>query len=167
MSNLLGKMLLVFAAAGFLAGCDTNADITSPPVAVAYSKNFDQTRLKAGAPIAVRTFLPREEGSSEEPVEVKGASCELKSQEMHASFITPALVELPSFKGKPSIMHISCKAGDKAGAGNFNPGKPQTIFVGDPVSMVIANLASAAVTAASNRWAYVGPNTTYLGVVLK
>jgi len=157
---------LAVVSAMFLVGCQGTSDIESPPVSLAYKNGFDQSRVKQGAVFAFRTFVPSESTDSKELKEIKGAKCKINSQEFQASFVTPALVQMPVINGKPSVMHMNCVAGGKKGSRNFAPSRPQTVFVGDPLSMVLANLASAAVTAAVDRWSY-APVSGPFSVVLK
>lgn len=151
-------------ALGLLAGCDVNADITTPPVAVEFSEGFDTERVLRTMPISFRTYAKGENGKLKK---FAGANCRIKSQEFQTEFATTSFVEMPVIKGRPSILNVSCKAGDKQGSTDIKPGKPRAMFVGDPLAMAIANLASVAITAASDQWYYRLPDDPTIGVALE
>jgi len=149
------KTLAACAVLAVLSACDQGLDIETPPATFTFSKGFDQSRLAEGVAIPFRTYEKSDSASKQTGDEIKGARCTLKSKELETSFVTPALVDMPVIKGKPSRLEVTCSANGKTITRVQDPFKPQTIVVGDPVSMVVGNILSAAVTAASDWWHYV------------
>lgn len=150
-----------------LAACEANTDIETPPVAVTFKPGFDEKRKREPIITAVRAYLSQAEGDSTPATQVSGARCKLESREFEVVVTTPALVEMPTIKGKPSNLSVTCKGGDKRGTLVFEPFKPHTVIVGDPLSMLVGNIASAAVTAASDRWFYASIENPTVGAFLE
>ncbi|QGX99024.1 hypothetical protein EI983_12390 [Roseovarius faecimaris] len=142
------------AALTATSACVELSGIETPPVTFTYSKDFDQSRLVPGMTRAFRTYAPPESASKSAGDEIKGAQCTMKSKELEASFVTPALIDMPTIRGKPSALEVTCRANGKSVTRVQEPFKPHTIIVGDPVSMLVSNIVTAAVTAGSDKWSY-------------
>lgn len=165
--SISGQLALVATAAlVFLAGCEANTDIATPPTDVTYKPGFSQKRVDHTLKTQVRAYLPKTAQFSD-PEEVKGASCRLDSKEFSATVVTPAFVNLPVIRGKPSPLTVSCAGGNRKGRNTFPPFKPQTVFIGDPITMLVGNIASAVVTEASDRWQYATADKPVVGAFIE
>lgn len=153
--NLPLKTTSAFFAFTLLAACDPGNDIEAPPATFAYSKNFDQSRLSESTPIPFRTYAAAKPGEGQTGEEIRGARCELTSKEFHTSFVTPAKVALPVIKGKPSVMKVTCAAGDQKITRYQAPFKDHTVFVSnDLLTAAVATIVSVGVTEAVDKWHY-------------
>lgn len=111
------RKTLPIAFALTVSGCMSYAPIETPPQKVAFSSQTARTNVDSFSTSAIRTI--REEGKKK--VEVKGAACKIRGTGYSARVITPALVELPTYRGKTDPVHISCDAGGMSVAETVEP----------------------------------------------
>ncbi|WP_458876620.1 hypothetical protein [Arenibacterium sp. CAU 1754] len=84
----------------------TYAPIETPPQRVAFSSKTAQSNVDKFSTSAFR--VTRKEGSKD--VEIKGVACSIRGTGYSARVITPALVELPTYRGKTDPIQVSCSA---------------------------------------------------------
>lgn len=111
------RNILPIAFALTVSGCMSYAPIETPPQKVAFSSQTAQTNVDSFSTSAIRTI--REEGKKK--VEVKGAACKIRGTGYSARVITPALVELPTYRGKTDPVQISCNAAGMSVAETVEP----------------------------------------------
>ncbi len=116
-------------------------------------------------PVAFRSYVKINENGEDQLGEVAGAQCQLKSKEFQATFRTPARVFLPVVQGRPSVAQLSCKAEGKSGLGKVAPFTERTLVIGDPLTMVVGNIASG-IAASRDLWIYSYRGDT-IGVLLE
>ncbi|UWQ48409.1 hypothetical protein K3722_10875 [Leisingera caerulea] len=113
----MSRIILPIAFALTVSGCMTYAPIETPPQKVAFSSQTARTNVDSFSTSAVRTI--REEGKKK--VEVKGAACKIRGTGYSARVVTPALVELPTYRGKTNPVNISCAAGGMSATETVEP----------------------------------------------
>ena len=153
MKKLFGTILAV-GLVSFAAGCASTSGIQGPPVDVTYREGFDQSRLKwAAYPIVFRSYENVSKDDQPELRELVNSRCQLNSNEFQASFLTPASVNMPVIQGQPSVAVLRCVNGPKSGGRNIVPFTDRKVFVGDPVTMLVGNIA-AGIAASRQQFIY-------------
>ena len=112
------KTFILAALTGLvLTGCTQYSEVTTPPVTVTSKHSSTHERVKGFTEPVFRTVV--KEGNK--TTEAKGLKCTIDSAELKASFVTPAKVRIPTLKGKPTPLYISCKGGDLKGEHTVAP----------------------------------------------
>ena len=136
-----------------LTACQPGSDITQKPVNFTMKNEASAKRIVKHNDLDVRTYVRK--GSKH--VEIKGARCNMESAEMSATFITPATVNFPVFKAKPTRLRIDCVANDSKFSQTVIPKMDGTaIGAASPVGLLAA-VVSTAIVAGRNHWSYVVP----------
>ncbi|MEQ8291682.1 MAG: hypothetical protein RIA08_05690 [Roseovarius sp.] len=133
-----------------LAAC--GADISSEPVKFAVKPGVDPAFIATTVTKPFRAQVVDENGSHIRQED--GVTCVLESKELKATLVTPAKVEFPITRGRPSPMQMRCLSEDYMAEGVMHPGLSGTIVVGPSLVGVAAAVVSAGVAHAQDRWGY-------------
>ena len=104
------KVCAASAVVAVLAGCEAS-EVTQPPVEVSIKSTVPTGRVLGFTEPVFRTHLRKDGRQSE----VIGARCSFDSAEVSGSFVTPAIVRMPIFKGQPTTLRVACTAPELAG----------------------------------------------------
>ncbi len=91
------KTSLLLLAAGSIAGCAQNMEITKAPVEVQRTAGFATQNYVGQDQATIRSHFAKDEDTGEKKTEFSGANCSLKGRGFSASFTTPAIVNLPDY----------------------------------------------------------------------
>ena len=133
-----------------LSAC--GADISSEPVKFALKPGVDPAFIATTVTKPFRTQVVDENGSHIRQED--GVTCVLESKELKATLVTPAKVEFPITRGRPSPIHMRCLSEDYMAEGVMYPGLSGPIVVGPSLVGVAAAVVSAGVADARDRWAF-------------
>ncbi|MEM8592992.1 MAG: hypothetical protein AAGF13_10740 [Pseudomonadota bacterium] len=89
----------------FVAGCTANAPITQDPVRVAFADQRLRAQVTGIDSIFVRTRL--ESGGT--MGELASVPCRISGPGYDASFVTPVILELPTFARAAPTLSLSCR----------------------------------------------------------
>lgn len=143
------NVCLVTVLGLFLAGCANVVEISQPPVSLDLRSEVAKARVVRHEDQYVRTFV-REDKSVKE---VLGAKCSVASAELKGSFVTPVLVHVPVFKGKPTALRVVCDAGTLAGEKLLQPQLSGTAVGGPSAAGLVAAVVTSMIVAGKDRWA--------------
>ncbi|MGV6840670.1 MAG: hypothetical protein ACWA40_10805 [Planktomarina sp.] len=88
-----------------LVGCGA-PPVTTPPVAVQFSPPQNAAKVDSYDMITVRTVT----GQFTKRQTVEGAACDIYGPDYTARFTSPAIVQLPLYRGDTSDVRVVCKA---------------------------------------------------------
>jgi len=154
---------LTALAALSLAGCQKYAEVTTQPQAVNFTSAGVAEASIETAPSTVRSFT---EGEQKNRVgeEIIGASCDLRGNGFDASFITPAILQLPRFQGAADPVNLRCTAQGKTGDQESPPvnwtleriqqSSGQTSLLGVMMEAVVQGVATAARNPLNDEYGY-------------
>ena len=146
-----------------VSGCVQLAPITEEPVGAGLTKSVKEERLAGSTTnMVVRAFTPSEQ-PNQPGDEIIGAKCELVSDEIRATVITPQAVVLPNFKqnaefanrGVPGSIAVTCNT-DTARGQVLVTAQPKQAgtAVGGGLAVAVITAAVTAVAAATSPWTY-------------
>ncbi|OED47818.1 hypothetical protein [Leisingera sp. S232] len=161
------KVALAFSFLVILSACMQNAEVTGP-AATASLKNQGVTlpRVEGYKELTFRThvILDKEKlektgghPSSDNIREVVGAKCTIESAEFKATFITPAKVNVPTLKRRPTNAYIKCAAGGRSGEETLAPILNGTVVGGASAAGLLAAAITAGIAAGRDIWSF-NPN---------
>jgi len=126
------SLLMCFVVVGaVLGGCQRYAELPET-VSVAKTRNLSGLQPLPRYKISVRTFVMDAAGKKNEVTAIR---CQLRSNELSVSVVTPKRVSLPAFAsgerfrngGKPSPLRVTCSGNGMSGSStieaqhNFSP----------------------------------------------
>ncbi|WP_421704445.1 hypothetical protein [Aliiroseovarius sp.] len=126
------------------------AEVTAPPVSMAVKPGVPAERITGYREPILRSFIEQDG----QEAEVVGARCTLDSAELSGEFVTPAYVRLPTMKGKPTPLHISCTTGEQTGTRKVDPALQGVAFGGASPAGLVAAVVSTAIVASADNWGY-------------
>jgi len=118
----------------------------SEPIVRTYVAEIDE-EAKSNAEQIGRAYTPGRK-------EVVGSRCKIDSAEISAGFLTPAIVRVPKFHGKPTQLRVNCSTGDLKSNFNVKPTLDGVIVGGASVAGLVAAAVTAGVAAAKDNWSY-------------
>ncbi len=118
----------------------------SEPIVRTYITEVDE-EAKYNAQQLDRAYTPGRK-------EVIGTRCRIDSAEMSAEFVTPAVLRVPKFHGKPTQLRVNCSSGDLSSNFNVKPTLDGVIVGGASAAGLIAAAVTAGVAAAKDNWSY-------------
>ena len=104
-------MFKKFALLSFLApiaACTSYTEVTSPPQEVTFSSTSAQTASTGVSNATFRTTQSDADGDNE--MEFSGASCAIDGSGFKASFVSPAIIKLPTYTGAADPLTVRCNA---------------------------------------------------------
>jgi hypothetical protein len=159
------KLIFAVAALSVLAACQTPAEITSEPSNARMLGSVSQDKIGTGTTkVTVRAYLPSETGEGLGQ-EVLGAKCDLRSDDVIASAVTPQEVIVPTFKqrkefaerGVPSALVVTCSSGGRIGKSQVTAtAKSASVGTGGGLGFALATLVVSSALASSTPWSYDG-----------
>ncbi|UTS80444.1 hypothetical protein [Phaeobacter piscinae] len=160
-----------------LGACMQNAEVTAPPVTVAL-KNQSATapRIQGYKELTFRTHvvLDKEkmkatggQPSSANMREVVGARCTVESTEFKATFITPAKVNVPVLKRRPTPAYVQCNAGEQSGRTMLKPELNGTVVGGASAAGLLAAAITAGIAAGRDNWSFIGNHTSGVSILVE
>lgn len=171
------KRILLLSAPLILGACMNHVEITSPPVSASIKNpSINSSRVTGYKKVSIRTFALKEGAtlkdtggvpSHSNSEEVTGARCTLESAELSASFVSPAFVNLPKFKGKPTDLHISCTLAEQSGSTDVAATLDGVLIGGASAAGLIAAAVSSGIAAGRNNWTYTGDENVPIRVPLQ
>ncbi len=147
------KKITIASTLCAMAACTQYAEVTTPPQPVAFSNAGVQQASIGVANATMRTFT---EGEKQGRIgeEILGASCNLRGSGFGADFQTPAILQLPKFRGAADPISVNCTANGQSGdltrnATNLtlqriNQSSGQTSLLGVLVEAAVQGVATAA-----------------------
>jgi hypothetical protein len=151
--NIKFKALAVIPAVLVLSACQEGAPITQRPVSFTMKNQTAASRVVRHTDVTIRTY--KKEGNKR--IEITGATCDLESAEMSARITSPAIVNLPVLKGRPTRMNIECGANDLSFTKLVSPQLNGTAVGGASPAGLLAAVVSTAIVAGRDQWSYVLP----------
>lgn len=157
------KKIALIAGLGAIAGCTNFAEVTTPPQPVAYSSAAVQQATTKTNDTTFRSFAP---GETENKAgdELIGASCSMQGSGFGASFVTPAIVQMPQFKGAADPISVRCSANGQTGSNDVKPinltlaaiqqSTGQTSLLGILVEAAFDGIATAARNPLNDKFGY-------------
>ena len=154
----------------FASGCVKTIKIESRPVVANYKAGFDTDRVAGKTVIVVRTNT----GYQKELKEVAGAKCSMESDEIYASFTSPAKVTVPTFsqrakftnRGRPSQLRIECRINGRFGVATINANdKEISAATNAGVGGAIVSVLVSGAIAATTPWRYSALNYVHIDSV--
>ncbi len=156
------KTIGLVATVAVLSACVKPVEVTQPPATMALKNaNFAQRVVAYREPV-LRTYTKVDGKQSE----VSGLRCVLDSAELKATVITPVVVRVPTFKGKPTALRISCEGGALAGETVINPQISGTAVGGASAAGLVAAVVSTAIIASRDQWNF-GADGQPMSVIVK
>ena len=157
-------LLAILPVMGVTACVPTILEITEPPAGVSFSQNAPMDRIRDKVTsTTIRTYqMVKDEDGEETRVEVGGARCNLKSDHLSASVVTPQQVQLPKYdqipkiqgRGVPPSILVSCSANGLNGQ-QLLAAKPGEILSGSGNLVVdLVLIAGSAAAAATADWRF-------------
>lgn len=175
------KSGIAVLACAVLAGCmqpeGYPQPITAAPAKIAAKRGFQADRITQQRPVTVRTFVALDE-KGKQLQEVPGAKCVVSTPELQARVVTPQQLQLPTVKGKPGPMSVSCERGAQKGVQTLTARLPVTSTsvagTGSGAAFAVGLIATVAINAAlqnkamkDDEWTYMATDATELRVLLK
>ena len=102
----------------FVTACQVPHDIEQDPIDLALLDKQNTPPVIGKSNLAVRTFL---DNGGDEPVEVSGAACTIRSSQFRADFQSPALLNMPTTRGAPKPLKLACRANGKSASLDLPP----------------------------------------------
>lgn len=145
MKRLFTSLLIL----GLLAGCAENmAAITNDPITMQPISENAVSRIVRYEDQYVRTFVSEDTKVNE----VVGARCSASSAELKGAFVTPSIVRMPIFKGKPTSLRVSCTGGKLAGNRTVKPTINGTAVGGASAAGLVAAMVTSAIVVGRDQW---------------
>ncbi|WP_293573503.1 hypothetical protein [Phaeobacter sp.] len=125
--------------------------------------NINSQRVKGYKELAFRTHvvLDKEklattggQPSSDNLREVVGARCTVESAEFKAAFTTPATVNVPVFKGRPTKAYVQCNGGAQSGTTIMTPALNGTVIGGNSAAGLLTAAITAGIAAGRDSWSF-------------
>ncbi|MCK4713501.1 MAG: hypothetical protein KAT26_11545 [Marinosulfonomonas sp.] len=153
-STLFVSVFLLFAA------CSTipKIEVTRPVMNVTPTSAAAAERFRKGySELTFRATVSKDG----KPVEVSGARCTLKNDVFNTSFVSPSTIRIPTIKGKPRPMRVTCAINGNSGYKDGTPHRRGKIVTGTGRVGVLATLVSAAVVAGIDLWEFGEPKSDF------
>jgi|GEM_PF-3012408 hypothetical protein len=151
----------ILASVTLLGACVQPIEVTQAPIKADYKPGFSVDRVAGESAVTVRSFT----GAEKERKEFSGAACVLESDEIRASFTTPAEIIVPKFRqrkefasrGRPTSARVVCKAAGSTGIASFDATdkQVQTATNAGVGGAILTAVVSGAI-ADSTPWKYPG-----------
>ena len=149
-------VLLIFTL--FVTACQVPHDIEQDPIDLALLDKQNTPPVIGKSNLAVRTFL---DNGGDEPVEVSGAACTIRSSQFRADFQSPAWLNMPTTRGAPKPLKLTCRANGKSASLDLPPVQIITsvgVNTGELLSSLVATAivggATMEASRAANVWGY-------------
>ncbi len=147
-----------------LSACMEHAEVTAPPVTVSLkTPDVTTSRVHGFKELTFRTHkvLDKEKqkatggvASSSNLQEIVGARCTIESAEFTATFITPAKVNMPTLKRRPTKAYITCTTGSQNGQETLTPALNGTVVGGASAAGLLMAAVSAGIAAGRDIWSF-------------
>ncbi|KIC19295.1 hypothetical protein [Leisingera sp. ANG-DT] len=147
-----------------LGACMQSAEVTTPAVTAALkNEGITAPRVQGYKELTFRThvILDKEKleatggyPSSDNMQEVTGAKCTIESAEFKATFITPAKVNVPTLKRRPTDAYVKCAAGSQSGEKTLAPILNGTVVGGASAAGLLAAAVTAGIAAGRDVWSF-------------
>ena len=155
-----GVAMALAAVAVVLSACGGTPliQVTQKPIVATYHRNVPEDRIFGSSEIVIRSFR-----GGDPRVEFAGAKCTLRSDDVRASFTTPAIVVVPKYKqrrsfpnrGRPSEVTVNCRAGgEKVITSFFAKDKEVQAATNAGIGGAILSMAVSGAIASSSPWRY-------------
>lgn len=161
------QILIALTSSVFLAGCMQGAEPKGPPIEPTLKNPaISQNRIVGYTEPVMRTFVSVADEEKQvaaaqadtpypaKSKEVTGLACRLDSAELKASFVTPAVVRLPKFKGKPTKIHLNCASENLEGDVKMQATLDGVIVGGASIAGLVAAAVTAGIAASKDQWSY-------------
>lgn len=161
--------ILILSSLILTAACATTPalPITSEPQTARVVSTFPQERLRPSTVMTVRTYDER----GAQRTEVGGLTCELSSDEIAGTVVTPGQIAVPSFdqsgsyanRGRPDQILVSCEGGGLSGNTTV-VAQDKELVTATNVGLAGAILSTAISAAVAANTAWKLPEETNVGV---
>ncbi|MCP4181898.1 MAG: hypothetical protein GY761_01045 [Hyphomicrobiales bacterium] len=141
--------------------------IESQPTIASYKEAFPTSRVAGKTVIIVRTNT----GYQKEQQEVAGAKCTMESEEIYASFVSPAKITVPTFsqrskfanRGRPSPLRVECHIDGKFGVNSLTANdKEVSVATNAGIAGAVVSLLVSGAIASATPWRYAQLNYVHI-----
>lgn len=114
------KVFSALCLAGLVSAC-TDTEITQAPVDVTFASKSASQGLAGYHSTKMRAFLKEDTAKKRKKAELTGVPCIVKGSGYSAKFVTPAIVNLPTYGGSTRAVNIVCDYNGQKVSGNVIP----------------------------------------------
>lgn len=157
------KLALSIIISTSLAACQNFAEVTTPPQPVNFT-NAGVAQAAIGLDESTVRSFTQGERSDKVGSEIVGANCNLQGNGFDATFITPAILQMPNFRGAADPVNVSCTVQGKTGSyqsnavnltlQRINQSSGQTSLLGLAIEAAVQGVASAARNPLNDEFGY-------------